>query len=45
MQPFWLLPALAISGLKLRHVMGYLVVDMVAVGVIYSVTVLIWGFQ
>ena len=43
-QPFWILPALAISKLKLRDVMGYTVIMMIWVGIIYIAAVLIWGF-
>lgn len=43
-QPFWILPALAISGLKLRDVMGYLVLILVVLGIIYTISVLVWGF-
>jgi short-chain fatty acids transporter len=44
-QPFWLLPALAISGLKLREIMGYLVLIMGYLGVVFSATVLISGYM
>ncbi|MBT2730736.1 short-chain fatty acids transporter [Neobacillus sp. B4I6] len=43
-QPFWILPALALSGLKLKDVMGYTVVMMFWIGIIYSAAVLLWGF-
>lgn len=43
-QPFWLLPVLAISGLKLRDVMGYMVLVLLYLGVIFSATILLWGF-
>lgn len=43
-QPFWILPVLAISGLKLRDVMGYMVLILALVGVIFAGAVLIWGF-
>lgn len=43
-QPFWILPVLAISGLKLRDVMGYLVLILVLLGVIFGAAVLLWGF-
>lgn len=42
-QPFWILPALAISNLKLRDIMGYTVIMMVWVGLIYITAVLAWG--
>jgi short-chain fatty acids transporter len=43
-QPFWLLPALAISGLQLRHLMGYMVLVLLYLGVIYGAACLIWGY-
>lgn len=43
-QPLWILPVLAISRLKLKDIMGYLVVIMLAVGVIYVSSLLLWGF-
>jgi short-chain fatty acids transporter len=43
-QPFWILPVLAISKLKLKDVMGYLVIIMVWIGILYSAAVLIWGY-
>ena len=44
-QPFWLLPTLAISGLKLSDIMGYTVINMLWTGVIMCVGVLIWGYM
>lgn len=41
-QPFWILPALALSKLKLKDIMGYTVVSMLLVGSIYAATMLIW---
>lgn len=41
-QPFWILPALALSRLKLKDIMGYTVVSMFLVGVIYIAVILIW---
>lgn len=41
-QPFWILPALALSKLKLKDIMGYTVVSMLLVGAIYATTMLIW---
>lgn len=41
-QPFWILPALALSKLKLKDIMGYTVVSMLLVGAIYATTLLIW---
>jgi len=43
-QPFWILPALALSKLKLRDVMGYTVIMMVWVGIVHITAVLAWGF-
>lgn len=43
-QPFWILPVLAISGLKLRDVMGYLVLILIYLGLIFGSAVLIWGY-
>ncbi|NUK31366.1 short-chain fatty acid transporter [Parageobacillus sp. VR-IP] len=43
-QPFWILPALALSRLQLKDVMGYLVVIMIWIGIVYSVSVLLWGY-
>tara|TARA_R110001583_G_scaffold147116_4_gene299128 strand:- start:12327 stop:13634 length:1308 start_codon:yes stop_codon:yes gene_type:complete len=44
-QPFWLLPALAISGLKLREIMGYLVLILGYLGAVFGAAVLIWGYM
>lgn len=41
-QPFWILPALALSKLKLKDIMGYTVVSMLLVGAIYIGAILIW---
>lgn len=43
-QPFWILPALALSKLKLKDIMGYTVVCMFWVGLIYIAAILIWGY-
>ncbi|WP_308775770.1 TIGR00366 family protein [uncultured Bilophila sp.] len=43
-QPFWILPALAISRLKLKDIMGYTVVMMFWIGAIYMTAVLLWGY-
>jgi short-chain fatty acids transporter len=43
-QPFWILPALALSKLKLRDVMGYTVIIMLWVGAVYIGAVLLWGY-
>ena len=42
-QPFWILPVLAISGLRLRDVMGYLVLILIYLGVIFAAAVMLWG--
>ncbi|RZT31359.1 short-chain fatty acid transporter [Cupriavidus agavae] len=44
-QPFWILPALALSKLKLKDVMGYTVIMMFWVGAIYIVALLAWGIM
>lgn len=43
-QPFWILPALAISRLKLKDIMGFLVMIMFYVGIIYIVAILAWSY-
>ncbi|PWA12051.1 short-chain fatty acid transporter [Pueribacillus theae] len=43
-QPFWILPALALSKLKLKDIMGYLVMMMFYVGMIYIIAVLCMGY-
>jgi short-chain fatty acids transporter len=43
-QPFWVLPALALSKLKLKDIMGYTVVMMFWCGIVYIAAFLIWGF-
>jgi short-chain fatty acids transporter len=42
-QPFWILPALAISRLKLKDIMGYTVIMMFWIGIVYTVAILIWA--
>ena len=42
-QPFWILPALAISKLKLKDIMGYTVIMMFWIGIVFSVAVLAWA--
>ncbi|WP_322102694.1 short-chain fatty acid transporter [Paraburkholderia sp. J41] len=42
-QPFWILPALALSKLKLKDIMGYTVIMMFWIGIVYSVAILAWG--
>ena len=41
-QPFWILPALALSKLKLKDIMGYTVIMMVWIGIVYSIAILAW---
>lgn len=43
-QPFWIIPALALSKLKLNDIMGYTVIMMVWVGVVYIAAILLWSF-
>lgn len=43
-QPFWLLPTLAISGLKLGDVMAYTVLAMLWSTVVLCTGILIWGY-
>jgi len=42
-QPFWALPVLAISGLKLRDILGYTFVTLIASGLVFAVTMLLVG--
>lgn len=44
-QPLWILPTLAISGIKLRDAMVYLLYITVFLGVIFSAAMLMWGFM
>jgi len=43
-QPFWILPALALSKLKLKDIMGYTVIMTIWIGIVYVAAVLIWGY-
>lgn len=43
-QPSWILPALALSKLKLKDIMGYTVIMMFWVGIIYIAAILLWGY-
>ncbi|MDF2067348.1 TIGR00366 family protein [Bacillus sp. Cr_A10] len=43
-QPFWILPALALSRLKLKDIMGFLVMIMFYVGIVYIVATLAWSY-
>lgn len=42
-QPFWALPLLAIAGLKMRDILGYTMVTMLASGLVFAATMLIVG--
>ena len=42
-QPFWALPALAIAGLSVRDIMGYLVMLTLVVGVIVCLGFVVWA--
>jgi short-chain fatty acids transporter len=43
-QPFWILPVLALSSLKLKDVMGYMVMIMFWIGIVLSGAFLLWGY-
>ncbi len=42
-QPFWALPVLAISGLKIRDILGYTTVTLIASGLVFGTTMLLLG--
>jgi short-chain fatty acids transporter len=42
-QPFWALPLLAIAGLKMRDILGYTTVTLVASGAVFTAVLLIVG--
>ncbi|MFX0537268.1 short-chain fatty acid transporter [Ornithinimicrobium sp. Y1847] len=42
-QPFWALPLLAIAKLRIRDILGYTLVVMIALGVVYTVAMLVIG--
>jgi len=42
-QPFWALPVLAISGLKIRDILGYTLVTLLASGLVLATTLLLVG--
>ena len=42
-QPFWALPVLAISGLKIRDILGYTLVTLLASGMVFAATMLLVG--
>ena len=41
LQPFWALPALGIAGLGIKDIMGYCVIDLIAVGIVTALCFLI----
>ncbi|UMA66212.1 TIGR00366 family protein [Roseivivax marinus] len=41
-QPFWTIPALAIAGLQVRHIMGYCVLALIWTGIIFSAGLLLF---
>lgn len=43
-QPFWILPALALSKLKLKDIMGYTVIMMLWIGIVYTIALLAWAY-
>ncbi len=40
-QPFWAIPLLAIAGLKMRDILGYTTIVLIASGIVYAGTLLI----
>ena len=42
-QPFWIIPVLAISGLRLRDVMGYMVLILIYLGLVFGTAIMLWG--
>jgi short-chain fatty acids transporter len=42
-QPFWALPVLAIAALKMRDILGYTMVTLLASGLVFGVTLLLVG--
>jgi len=42
-QPFWALPLLAIAGLKVRDILGYTTVTLIAAGLVFAATLLLVG--
>lgn len=42
-QPFWALPLLAIAGLKMRDILGYTTVTLIASGLVFAAILLIWS--
>lgn len=42
-QPFWAIPLLAIAGLKMRDILGYTTITLIASGIVFAATLLIIG--
>lgn len=42
-QPFWALPVLAIAALKMRDILGYTMVTLIASGLVFAATLLLVG--
>lgn len=42
-QPFWALPLLAIAGLKMRDILGYTTVTLIASGLVFAAILIIWS--
>jgi short-chain fatty acids transporter len=42
-QPFWALPLLAIAGLKMRDILGYTTVTLIASGLVFAAILLVWS--
>ena len=42
-QPFWALPLLAIAGLKMRDILGYMTITFLAAGIVFCATMLLVG--
>lgn len=40
-QPFWALPLLAIAGLKMRDILGYTTIVLIASGIVFAATLLV----
>ena len=42
-QPFWALPLLAIAGLKMRDILGYTTVTLIASGIVFAAVLVFWS--
>lgn len=40
-QPFWAIPLLAIAGLKMRDILGYTTIVLIASGAVFAATLLL----